>query len=403
MASGGVAEAIKSLPNGQLRSIKGNIPFRFDVKEGDQNYNQAHYEALGKVIEQHIYHLLSHQEDLERVVIPLDAIEGEPTSCIFRSRNIDQYEKLLILVHGSGVVRAGQWTRKLIINHSLESGSQIPYIRKAQLENYGVVVLNTNQNEDIETGEGIVRGNGTPENHFLYVWDKIIEPSGVRHIAIMAHSYGGLVVLEAVNKRPGEFKERVFAIAMSDSIHGVGRLGNTSKDHLVKEFFKESARNWVSSKLPLDSHVESNNPIDSNRVSAGTLKHIKTSWYAFASVFDFFQRNFDHKISQLSRRGIRSTPSSPIAAENETPVTDVPRKDSKERRKLSEEVSSGPEANEPETTEAVSLSTEVITDEGKDILTTVTGRRLSNKQPVEHELLDDETEEGRKKTDKDEF
>ena len=133
------------------------------------------------------------------------------------------------------------------------------------------------------------------------------------------------------------------------------------------------------------------------------MKHIETSWYAFASVFDFFQRNFDHEISQLSRSGSRSTPSSPIAAASETSVTDVPRKDSKEHRKLSEEVSSGPGANEPGTTEAVSLLTDVITDEGNDIPTTVTGRRLSDKQPVEHELLDGETEGGIKKTDKDEF
>ena len=42
-----------------------------------------------------------------------------------------------------------------------------------------------------------------------------------------------------VKKRLGEFKQRVFAIAMSDSIHGTERLGNTSNDRLVKEFFKE--------------------------------------------------------------------------------------------------------------------------------------------------------------------
>ena len=40
-------------------------------------------------------------------------------------------DKLLVLIHGSGVVRAGQWARRLIINDCLDSGTQIPYIKRA--------------------------------------------------------------------------------------------------------------------------------------------------------------------------------------------------------------------------------------------------------------------------------
>ena len=36
-------------PDGQLRSIKTDEPFVFEVKKEDQKYNQAHYEALGEV------------------------------------------------------------------------------------------------------------------------------------------------------------------------------------------------------------------------------------------------------------------------------------------------------------------------------------------------------------------
>ena len=35
--------------DGQLRSIATDQPFQFEVKEGDKDYNQCHYEALGKV------------------------------------------------------------------------------------------------------------------------------------------------------------------------------------------------------------------------------------------------------------------------------------------------------------------------------------------------------------------
>jgi len=38
-----------SITAGQLRSIKEGKGFHFNVKEGDQAYNQMHYQALGEV------------------------------------------------------------------------------------------------------------------------------------------------------------------------------------------------------------------------------------------------------------------------------------------------------------------------------------------------------------------
>lgn len=66
------------------------------------------------------------------------------TSFIYASVDFFENEKLLILIHGSGVVRAGQWSRRLIINDSLSTGSQIPYIERARELGYAVLVLNTN-------------------------------------------------------------------------------------------------------------------------------------------------------------------------------------------------------------------------------------------------------------------
>ena len=44
---------------------------------------------------------------------------------MFVSEDVDTNDKMLVLIHGAGVVRAGQWTRKLIINNSLEHGTQV--------------------------------------------------------------------------------------------------------------------------------------------------------------------------------------------------------------------------------------------------------------------------------------
>ena len=45
----GLMFCIIFLADGQLRSIETNEPFKFEVKKGDRDYNQKHYEALGEV------------------------------------------------------------------------------------------------------------------------------------------------------------------------------------------------------------------------------------------------------------------------------------------------------------------------------------------------------------------
>lgn len=62
----------------------------------------------------------------------MDATENEPKSFIYMSEDaLTNQDKLLVLIQGSGVVRAGQWARRLIINQDLDSGTQIPFINKA--------------------------------------------------------------------------------------------------------------------------------------------------------------------------------------------------------------------------------------------------------------------------------
>jgi len=62
----------------------------------------------------------------------VDATEDEATSFIYLSPDaLSNPSKLLVLVQGSGVVRAGQWARRLIINQDLDSGTQLPFITRA--------------------------------------------------------------------------------------------------------------------------------------------------------------------------------------------------------------------------------------------------------------------------------
>ncbi|KAK8758304.1 cotranscriptional regulator ARB2A homolog [Amblyomma americanum] len=274
---------------GQLRNVKTGEPYLFQVRPDDLSYNQRRYEALGDVITEHVYHLLETETRLTRITVPVNAQDDEPSSFIFASEDVfANKDRLLILIHGSGVVRAGQWSRRLIINDSLKKGTQLPFIRRAQGLGYAVIVLNTNDTHRTINGVRVpVRECETPEKHARHVWEFIVEKKApARHIAVVAHSYGGVVAVNVAMEFFGSFSSRVFAVALTDSVHSFMR----QKVHpRVGQFFYQVGRNWVSSPEPLDRPLRERHDgtADVRRVSAGTVTHEMTSWSCFASVFEF--------------------------------------------------------------------------------------------------------------------
>nr|XP_035949958.1 cotranscriptional regulator FAM172A isoform X7 [Halichoerus grypus] len=231
---------------GQLRHIKTGEPFVFNYREDLHRWNQKRYEALGEIITKYVYELLEKDCNLKKISIPVDATESEPKSFIFMSEDaLTNPQKLMVLIHGSGVVRAGQWARRLIINEDLDSGTQIPFIKRAMDEGYGVIVLNPNENyievekpkihvqsssdssdepaekrerkdkvsketkkrrdfyekyrnpqREKEMMQLYIRENGSPEEHAIYVWDHFIAQSAAENVFFVAHSYGGLAFVE---------------------------------------------------------------------------------------------------------------------------------------------------------------------------------------------------------------
>ncbi|XP_027826317.1 cotranscriptional regulator FAM172A isoform X6 [Ovis aries] len=301
---------------GQLRHIKTGEPFVFNYREDLHRWNQKRYEALGEIITKYVYELLEKDCNLKKISIPVDATESEPKSFIFMSEDaLTNPQKLMVLIHGSGVVRAGQWARRLIINEDLDSGTQIPFIKRAMDEGYGVIVLNPNENyievekpkipvqsssdssdepaekrerkdkvsketkkrrdfyekyrnpqREKEMMQLYIRENGSPEEHAVYVWDHFIAQSAAEKVFFVAHSYGGLAFVELMIQREADVKSKVTAVALTDSVHNVWHqeAGKT-----IREWMRENCCNWVSSSEPLDTSVESMLP-DCPRVSAAS-------------------------------------------------------------------------------------------------------------------------------------
>lgn len=214
------------------------MPFKFDVSS-DSNHNQAHYEAIGDVITEHVYQMLL-DAGLHKIHVPSSDINT--SSFVFGTKtDFKNTKKLLFLIHGSGVVRAGQWSRSLIINQSTDHGTQIPYIKRAIELGYDVLITNTNNNERIENGEEVpLVGNESPKAHILTVWKQLIEPAfdTIDSFAIVGHSYGGIVTVALANQYPDAFLKKCFAIAFTDSVHSPRDLS----DKMIKWFGNVSFR-----------------------------------------------------------------------------------------------------------------------------------------------------------------
>lgn len=87
-----------------------DTPFEFNVSK-DPTRNQRHYEALGEVLNDQVYELLM-DEGLMKIYIPSN-VPQEYATFVFANRVDFKYsKKLLVLINGSGVVRAGQWSRR---------------------------------------------------------------------------------------------------------------------------------------------------------------------------------------------------------------------------------------------------------------------------------------------------
>ncbi|XP_066591964.1 FAM172 family protein homolog CG10038 isoform X2 [Prorops nasuta] len=282
---------------GKLRKLDPSVGtptnegFEFNVSD-DPHYNQKHYEALGEIINNYVYELLE-KEGLKRLPVPKNSTKPlNMRTFIFATEDAFENEKLIILIHGSGVVRAGQWARRLIINDNLATGTQIPYVRKAKELGYGIIVLNTNDNHRIINGKPCkIEGSEDPHKHMEKVWMDYIKPSKANYIAIIAHSYGGECTVKFGITHVEEFKERVFAVALTDSVH----IAPKGFEHVVKV-----SRNWACSEKPLDAPVLSLSG-DIERVSAGHTVHEMSSSSCMESLFKFIENRY-----KLSTNATRS-------------------------------------------------------------------------------------------------
>jgi hypothetical protein len=112
------------------------------------------------------------------------------TDFLQETSSLNNGKKALILIQGTGAVRAGIWARSVCINENLEKGSMLPFIDKCRELGIAVLVMNPNYTRCPETGSVIPYAH-TMSDHAVFVWKNYVLNSGFTEIYVVAHSAGG--------------------------------------------------------------------------------------------------------------------------------------------------------------------------------------------------------------------
>jgi len=247
---------------------------------------KKNYEEIGEILTDYVYGLLeSDPMNLVRKEVQKDEDSEGPKSFVFKSGDFETNPNLCVLIHGSGVVRAGQWARRLIMNENLDLGTIMSEVMMAKERGFAVLVMNINDNARIIDGDEIlIEGCENACKSATTTWKSMVSESNHSKICIIAHSYGGVVSLKLADKFGDAFQKRVFAILLTDSAH----FG------LKKNALAERCINYVASDKTLDTDLG----IDGSGIRTKSAGHQVHEWTPSSSRTKLFEA-FDHLFKQF--------------------------------------------------------------------------------------------------------
>ncbi|PAA87663.1 hypothetical protein BOX15_Mlig029774g3, partial [Macrostomum lignano] len=345
--------------NGRLIDNKTGQVFEFNyIRDPSKADSMRRYERLGEVITSYIYQLMRDDHGMQE--LPVSAL-GDPQTfpfapspaaaasaaqrpgtgcCLYLSPPCqDDADYLLVIIQGGGVIRAGQWSRRLIINDSLSSGSMLPYISLGHRLNMRLLILNPNANR--YRGQPI-EGHETAERHVETVWRTVVRRAPQRHVFVICHGHGGVAFTHQLQPwEPGdpsqgddrqlwETRRREFIADLRDRVPGVAFCDSYFclpmqgiDDPEVIDYFQKRSRNWVSSDQPLDQPIDTGSLTnwgqavqDTPKVSAGTPAHERIPANAMVSVFRWLFSMCDRK-QRLRPETMSSMEQALLAAEKQ--------------------------------------------------------------------------------------
>jgi hypothetical protein len=198
-------------------------------------------------------------------------------------------KRALVLIQGTGDVRAGVWSRHAMINDSLNCGSMLPQIKFAVQNGMSCLVMNPNFERDAKGNEVDPRVNGMSK-HARYVFKKyVVNRCKAEEIYIIAHSKGGKILMELLKRFTEEFTDTVTAVALTDSVH------TDIRDDLIDDeevtWLKENCVHFIRSSKKLNKKEKStDHGMIPNTFSAGHPEHQYTTGYCWPEIQKFFNK-----------------------------------------------------------------------------------------------------------------
>lgn len=263
---------------GALRQKKSDKPF--DMREHKQQYD-----TLAQYVIEHCQTQMVEKHGLLKINVP-ENYESKnkrefPKCPIFMSKEFYQPDSqanngktALVLIQGTGAVRAGIWARSVSINENFELGTMLPQIEWAVREkHFPVLVMNPNYNKEPESGKSIPLSE-TGQKHALHVWKNYVVNSGFSRILVLAHSAGGVCLANIMQEFQSTFYKMVGKVALTDSYVISGR--NLTPEQL--KWIEKNTIHYVASEEELGKQLTHGKAVSiCTHVSAGHDRHEYTT------------------------------------------------------------------------------------------------------------------------------
>ncbi|CAI5701436.1 unnamed protein product [Peronospora effusa] len=243
--------------------------------------NQAVYELmsderrageLDDIVKAAIFHIqmeMLAELAFKQARVPLDPQPDEPKearSSVFLTSDWRTNTNLLVVVNGGRGAQPGIWSRDLLIQEGLELGSMLPVMRRATTCNFAVLVLNPSTNNVTIGNETFpIRGNSSPDEHILYMWDHIVSRAQARNVYMLAYSFGARSVLTLIQNREEQVVKRVNALVFAE---GAYHMDPSTTSPSVAQFLKQRAINFKGdAQVPVGGHI----PAEEEKLSCSCL------------------------------------------------------------------------------------------------------------------------------------
>ncbi|KAG2198536.1 hypothetical protein INT47_008640 [Mucor saturninus] len=251
--------------NGEIRSIHRDEPYEFDYLPKDRPYNEERYkkfiDLVGDVVEEK---LQAAPYNFQKVIVPIGA---DPTkdvhSYIYMTPNaMTTTGKVIVFIPGNHT-RIGQWSRRVMCDESIVTGSMMHITDLVREKGYEVIILNSNGNywydnrawdsPKVHCSEmTVVPENDNPENHCQYVFHNFIRNVKAEKVAVLAMGWGGHSFTLALNNEFDFIKDRVKAVAMTNSVHARDLIEGDGR----RAFMFDNCVNWVVSNAKKGETVQ---------------------------------------------------------------------------------------------------------------------------------------------------